>query len=281
MGIKTYTPYTPSRRHMTGSDFKEITTNKPEKSLVVSLKKNSGRNNQGKITVRHQGGGYRTKYRLVDFKRNKDGVPAKVMTIEYDPNRTANIALICYADGQKAYILAPYGLKVGDTLMNGETAEVRLGNCLPLSNIPVGSSIHNIELYPGKGGQLVRSAGNSAQLMAKEGKYATLRLPSGEMRMVPIGCRATIGQVGNIDHELINVGKAGRKRHMGIRPTVRGSVMNPNDHPHGGGEGRTSIGRPGPVTPWGKPALGLKTRKKSKQSNKLIIRRRDGKALTK
>ena len=281
MGIKTYTPYTPSRRHMTGSDFKEITASKPEKSLVVSLKKNSGRNNQGKITVRHQGGGYRTKYRLVDFKRNKDGIPAKVMTIEYDPNRTANIALICYADGQKAYILAPYGLKVGDTLMNGETAEVRLGNCLPLSNIPVGSSIHNIELYPGKGGQLVRSAGNSAQLMAKEGKYATLRLPSGEMRMVPIGCRATIGQVGNIDHELINVGKAGRKRHMGIRPTVRGSVMNPNDHPHGGGEGRTSIGRPGPVTPWGKPALGLKTRKKNKQSNKLIIRRRDGKALTK
>ena len=281
MGIKTYSPYTPSRRHMTGSDFKEITTNKPEKSLVVSLKKNSGRNNQGKITVRHQGGGYRTKYRLVDFKRNKDGIPAKVMTIEYDPNRTANIALICYADGQKAYILAPYGLKVGDTLMNGETAEVRLGNCLPLANIPVGSSIHNIELYPGKGGQLVRSAGNSAQLMAKEGKYATLRLPSGEMRMVPIGCRATIGQVGNIDHELINIGKAGRKRHMGIRPTVRGSVMNPNDHPHGGGEGRTSIGRPGPVTPWGKPALGLKTRKKSKQSNKLIIRRRDGKALTK
>ena len=281
MGIKTYTPYTPSRRHMTSSDFKEITASKPEKSLVVSLKKNSGRNNQGKITVRHQGGGYRTKYRLVDFKRNKDGIPAKVMTIEYDPNRTANIALICYADGQKAYILAPYGLKVGDTLMNGETAEVRLGNCLPLANIPVGSSIHNIELYPGKGGQLVRSAGNSAQLMAKEGKYATLRLPSGEMRMVPIGCRATIGQVGNIDHELINVGKAGRKRHMGIRPTVRGSVMNPNDHPHGGGEGRTSIGRPGPVTPWGKPALGLKTRKKSKQSNKLIIRRRDGKALTK
>ena len=281
MGIKTYSPYTPSRRHMTGSDFKEITTNKPEKSLVVSLKKNSGRNNQGKITVRHQGGGYKTKYRLVDFKRNKDGIPAKVMTIEYDPNRTANIALICYADGQKAYILAPYGLKVGDTLMNGETAEVRLGNCLPLANIPVGSSIHNIELYPGKGGQLVRSAGNSAQLMAKEGKYATLRLPSGEMRMMPIGCRATIGQVGNIDHELINVGKAGRKRHMGIRPTVRGSVMNPNDHPHGGGEGRTSIGRPGPVTPWGKPALGLKTRKKSKQSNKLIIRRRDGKALTK
>ena len=281
MGIKTFNPYTPSRRHMTGSDFKEITAKSPEKSLVVSLKKNSGRNNQGKITVRHQGGGYRTKYRLVDFKRNKDGIPAKVMTIEYDPNRTANIALICYADGQKSYILAPYGLKVGDTLMNGETAEVKLGNCMPLSNIPVGSAIHNIELHPGKGGQLVRSAGNSAQLMAKEGKYATLRLPSGEMRMVPIGCRATIGQVGNIDHELVTIGKAGRKRHMGIRPTVRGSVMNPNDHPHGGGEGRTSIGRPGPVTPWGKPALGLKTRKKNKQSNKLIIRRRDGKALTK
>ena len=281
MGIKTYNPYTPSRRNMTGSDFKEITAKSPEKSLVVSLKKNSGRNNQGKITVRHQGGGYRTKYRLVDFKRNKDGIPAKVMTIEYDPNRTANIALICYADGQKSYILAPYGLKVGDILMNGETAEVKLGNCMPLSNIPVGSAIHNIELHPGKGGQLVRSAGNSAQLMAKEGKYATLRLPSGEMRMVPIGCRATIGQVGNIDHELVTIGKAGRKRHMGIRPTVRGSVMNPNDHPHGGGEGRTSIGRPGPVTPWGKPALGLKTRKKNKQSNKLIIRRRDGKALTK
>ena len=281
MGIKTFNPYTPSRRHMTGSDFKEITAKNPEKSLVVSLKKNAGRNNQGKITVRHQGGGYRTKYRLVDFKRNKDGIPAKVLTIEYDPNRTANIALICYADGQKSYILAPYGLKVGDTLMNGETAEVKVGNCMPLSNIPVGSAIHNIELHPGKGGQLVRSAGNSAQLMAKEGKYATLRLPSGEMRMVPIGCRATIGQVGNIDHELITIGKAGRKRHMGIRPTVRGSVMNPNDHPHGGGEGRTSIGRPGPVTPWGKPALGLKTRKKNKQSNKLIIRRRDGKALTK
>ena len=266
---------------MTGSDFAEITAKKPEKSLVVSLKKNSGRNNQGKITVRHQGGGSRRKYRLVDFKRRKDAIPATVLTIEYDPNRTANIALICYADGVKSYILAPNGLKVGDVLMNGETAEVKVGNCLPLQNIPVGSEIHNIELYPGKGGQLVRSAGNSAQLMAKEGKYATLRLPSGEMRMVPIVCRATIGQVGNIDHELINIGKAGRKRHMGIRPTVRGSVMNPNDHPHGGGEGKTGIGRPGPVTPWGKPALGLKTRKKNKQSNKLIIRRRDGKALTK
>ena len=282
MGIKTYNPYTPSRRNMTGSDFSEITTSTPEKSLVTSLKKNAGRNNQGKITVRHQGGGSRRKYRIIDFKRNsKDGIPATVKTIEYDPNRTANIALICYADGSKSYILAPNGLKVGQTVMNGETAEVRVGNCLPLQNIPVGAEIHNIELYPGKGGQLVRSAGNSAQLMAKEGKYATLRLPSGEMRMVPIICRATIGQVGNIDHELINIGKAGRKRHMGIRPTVRGSVMNPNDHPHGGGEGKTGIGRPGPVTPWGKPALGLKTRKKNKQSNKLIVRRRDGKALTK
>ncbi|MBQ3061027.1 MAG: 50S ribosomal protein L2, partial [Lachnospiraceae bacterium] len=237
MGIKTYNPYTPSRRHMTGSDFSEITKSVPEKSLVVSLKKNAGRNNQGKITVRHQGGGSRRKYRIIDFKRKKDGIPAKVVSIEYDPNRTANIALICYADGEKAYILAPNGLKVGTTLMNGEDAEVKVGNCMPLSKVPVGTMIHNIELYPGKGGQLVRSAGNSAQLMAKEGKYATLRLPSGEMRMVPIICRATIGQVGNIDHELINIGKAGRKRHMGIRPTVRGSVMNPNDHPHGGGEG--------------------------------------------
>ena len=282
MGIKTYNPYTPSRRNMTGSDFSEITTSTPEKSLVTSLKKNAGRNNQGKITVRHQGGGSRRKYRIIDFKRNsKDGIPATVKTIEYDPNRTANIALICYADGSKSYILAPNGLKVGQTVMNGAEAEVRVGNCLPLQNIPVGAEIHNIELYPGKGGQLVRSAGNSAQLMAKEGKYATLRLPSGEMRMVPIICRATIVQVGNIDHELINIGKAGRKRHMGIRPTVRGSVMNPNDHPHGGGEGKTGIGRPGPVTPWGKPALGLKTRKKNKQSNKLIVRRRDGKALAK
>ena len=281
MGIKSYNPYTPSRRHMTGSDFSEITKKEPEKALLVSLNKNAGRNNQGKITVRHRGGGSRRKYRLVDFKRRKDAIPAKVLTIEYDPNRTANIALICYADGEKSYILAPNGLKVGDMVMNGETAEVKLGNCLPLQNIPVGAEIHNIELYPGKGGQLVRSAGNSAQLMAKEGKYATLRLPSGEMRLVPIICRATIGQVGNIDHELINIGKAGRKRHMGIRPTVRGSVMNPNDHPHGGGEGKTGIGRPGPVTPWGKPALGLKTRKKNKHSNKLIIRRRDGKVLAK
>ena len=279
MGIKTYNPYTPSRRQMTGSDFSEITKTTPEKSLVVSLSKNSGRNNQGKITVRHRGGGNRRKYRLVDFKRKKDGIAAKVIGIEYDSNRTANIALICYADGEKAYILAPAGLKVGMKVMSGAEAEVRPGNCLPLSAIPVGTMVHNIELYPGKGGQLVRSAGNGAQVMAKEGKYATLRLPSGEMRMVPINCRATIGVVGNGEHNLINIGKAGRKRHMGIRPTVRGSVMNPNDHPHGGGEGKTGIGRPGPCTPWGKPALGLKTRKKNKQSNKLIVRRRDGKAL--
>ena len=279
MGIKTYNPYTPSRRQMTGSDFSEITKTTPEKSLVVSLSKNSGRNNQGKITVRHRGGGNRRKYRLVDFKRKKDGIAAKVIGIEYDPNRTANIALICYADGEKAYILAPAGLKVGMKVMSGAEAEVRPGNCLPLSAIPVGTMVHNIELYPGKGGQLVRSAGNGAQVMAKEGKYATLRLPSGEMRMVPINCRATIGVVGNGEHNLINIGKAGRKRHMGIRPTVRGSVMNPNDHPHGGGVGKTGLGRPGPCTPWGKPALGLKTRKKNKQSNKLIVRRRDGKAL--
>ena len=280
MGIKTYNPYTPSRRNMTGSDFSEITKTTPEKSLVPSLKKNAGRNNQGKITVRHQGGGNRRKYRLIDFKRNKkDGIPATVIGIEYDPNRTANIALICYADGEKSYILAPAGLTDGMKVMSGAQAEVRVGNCLPLENIPVGTQIHNIELLPGKGGQLVRSAGLSAQLMAKEGKYATLRLPSGEMRMVPIQCRATIGVIGNGDHNLVNIGKAGRKRHMGVRPTVRGSVMNPNDHPHGGGEGKAPVGRPGPCTPWGKPALGLKNRKKNKQSNKMIVRRRDGRAI--
>ena len=279
MGIKVYNPYTPSRRNMTGLDFAVITTDKPEKSLLVSKNKTAGRNNQGKITVRHHGGGNRQKYRLVDFKRNKDGIPAKVATIEYDPNRTANIALIVYADGQKSYILAAEGIKVGETLMNGSDAEVKPGNCLPLADIPVGTEIHNIELVPGKGGQLVRSAGNSAQLMAKEGKYATLRLPSGEMRYVPIGSRATIGKVGNGEHSLVNIGKAGRKRHMGIRPTVRGSVMNPNDHPHGGGEGRAPIGRSGPSTPWGKPALGYKTRKAKKASNKLIVRRRNGKAI--
>ena len=279
MGIKTYNPYTPSRRNMTGSDFSEVTKSTPEKSLIASKKKNAGRNNQGKITVRHHGGGNRQKYRMIDFKRRKDDIPATVIGIEYDPNRTANIALICYADGEKAYILAPQGLTDGMKVMSGAKAEIKPGNCLPLSEIPVGTLVHNIELFPGKGGQMVRSAGNSAQLMAKEGKYATLRLPSGEMRMVPIECRASIGVIGNGDHNLINYGKAGRIRHMGIRPTVRGSVMNPNDHPHGGGEGKTGIGRPGPCTPWGKPALGLKTRKTNKQSNKLIVRRRDGKAI--
>ena len=276
MGIRTYNPYTPSRRHMTGSDFSEITKSTPEKSLTVSKNSKAGRNAQGKITVRHRGGGAKRKYRIIDFKRYKDGIPATVKSIEYDPNRTANIALICYADGQKAYIIAPNGLQVGAVLMNGPEAEIKLGNCLPLAQIPVGTMVHNVELHPGKGGQLVRSAGNAAQLMAKEGKYATLRLPSGEMRLVPIQARATVGQVGNIDHELINIGKAGRKRHMGIRPTVRGSVMNPKAHPHGGGEGRAPIGRSGPMTPWGKPALGYKTRKKNKHSNKMIVRRRDG-----
>ncbi|MCI6915390.1 MAG: 50S ribosomal protein L2 [Lachnospiraceae bacterium] len=277
MGIKVYNAYTPSRRNMTGLDFDVITTDKPEKSLLVSKKKTAGRNNQGKITVRHHGGGNRQKYRIIDFKRNKDDVPAKVASIEYDPNRTANIALLVYADGTKTYILAPNGLEVGDTLMNGANAEIKVGNTLPLANIPVGTEIHNIELVPGKGGQLVRSAGVSAQLMAKEGKYATLRLPSGEMRYVPINARATIGVVGNIEHALVNYGKAGRIRHKGIRPTVRGSVMNPNDHPHGGGEGKAPVGRSGPSTPWGKPALGYKTRKKNNKSNKMIVRDRNGK----
>ena len=277
MGIKSYKPYTPSRRHMTGSDFSEITKKTPEKSLLVPLKKHSGRNNQGKITVRHRGGGNKRKYRIIDFKRNKDGIAATVVGIEYDPNRSANIALIQYEDGKKAYIVAPAGLTDGMKVMNGPDAEVRVGNCLPLENIPIGTLVHNIEMYPGRGGQLVRSAGLSAQLMAKEGKYATLRLPSGEMRMIPLNCRATIGVVGNGDHNLINIGKAGRKRHMGIRPTVRGSAMNPNDHPHGGGEGKSPIGRPGPCTPWGKPALGYKTRNKKKASNKMIVRRRNGK----
>ena len=274
MGIKRYKPYTPSRRHMTVSTFEEITKSTPEKSLVVHIKKNSGRNNQGKLTVRHKGGGAKLKYRIIDFKRNKDNIPATVKAIEYDPNRTANIALVVYADGVKSYILAPVGLNVGDTIMNGENAEVRVGNALPMRNIPVGSNIHNIEMMPGRGGQLVRSAGNVAQLMAKEGKYATVKLPSGEMRLLPIDCRATIGQVGNLDNELVKIGKAGRTRHMGIRPTVRGSVMNPNDHPHGGGEGRAPIGRPSPMTPWGKPAMGYKTRKKHKASNKYIIHAR-------
>ena len=262
---------------MTSSDFAEVTKATPERSLVSHIKKYSGRNDQGKISVRHRGGGAKKKYRLIDFKRNKDNIPAKVAAVEYDPNRTANIALLFYADGEKRYILCPNGLAVGATVMSGEGAEIRPGNCLPLANIPIGTEIHNIEMSPGAGAQLVRSAGNSAQLMAKEGKMATLRLPSSEMRMVPIGCRATIGRVGNVDHELITIGKAGRKRHMGIRPTVRGSVMNPNDHPHGGGEGKAPIGRPGPVTPWGKPALGHKTRKKKKASNQYIVRRREKK----
>ena len=279
MGIKSYNPYTPSRRNMTGSDFNEITKKTPEKSLLDVKRKNAGRNNQGKITVRHQGGGNRQKYRVIDFKRNKDDIPAKVIGIEYDPNRTANIALLSYADGTKSYILAPEGLTDGMTVMSGENAEVRVGNTLPLANIPIGTMVHNIELYPGKGGQMVRAAGSAAQLRAKEGKYATLRLPSGEMRLVLLNCRATIGIIGNGDHSLVKIGKAGRKRHMGIRPTVRGSVMNPNDHPHGGGEGKAPVGRPGPSTPWGKPALGLKTRNKHKASNKLIIRRRNGKGL--
>ena len=279
MGIKSYNPYTPSRRQMTGYDFAVITKSTPEKSLTSSLKKTSGRNNQGKITVRHHGGGNRRKYRMIDFKRIKDDIPAVVKAIEYDPNRTANIALIAYADGTKSYILATENMEVGWKVMNGPNAEIRPGNCLPLANIPVGTEVHNIELHPGKGGQMVRSAGAGAQLMAKEGKYATLRLPSGEMRMVPLECRATVGGIGNVEHNLVNIGKAGRKRHMGIRPHVRGSVMNPNDHPHGGGEGKAPVGRPGPCTPWGKPAMGLKTRKKNKQSNKMIVRTRDGKSV--
>ena len=274
MAIKKFKPTSPALRQMTVLVSDEITCNQPEKSLLVSLKKNSGRNAQGKITVRHRGGGNRRKYRIIDFKRNKDGIPAKVATIENDPNRTANIALLHYADGEKAYILAPVGLEVGTTVLSGPTADIKPGNAMALKDMPVGTVIHNIELKPGKGAQLVRSAGVSAQLMAKEGKKALLRLPSGEMRFVSIDCKATIGQVGNIEHGNVVIGKAGRKRHMGIRPTVRGSVMNPCDHPHGGGEGRTSIGRPSPVTPWGKPALGYKTRKKNKASDKLIVSRR-------
>ena len=274
MAIKKFKPTSPALRQMTVLISDEITTNQPEKSLLVSLKKNSGRNAHGKITVRHRGGGNRRKYRIIDFKRNKDGIPAKVATVEYDPNRTANIALLNYADGEKRYILAPVGIKVGDTLMSGPQADIKPGNALALKNMPVGTVIHNIELKPGKGAQLVRSAGVSAQLMAKEGTKALLRLPSGEMRYVSIECKATIGQVGNVEHGNVVIGKAGRVRHMGIRPTVRGSVMNPCDHPHGGGEGRAPIGRSGPVTPWGKPALGYKTRKKNKASNKLIVSRR-------
>ncbi len=274
MGIKKYNPTTPGLRGMTVSTFEEITCTTPEKSLTVTLKKHAGRNVRGKITVRHRGGGYRPKYRIIDFKRNKDGIPGTVATIEYDPNRSANIALINYADGEKRYIIAPNKLTVGTVIESGADADIKIGNALPLANIPVGTVIHNVELKPGKGGQMVRSAGNGAQLMAKEGNFAQVRLPSGEVRKVRIECRATIGEVGNIDHQNIQIGKAGRKRHMGIRPTVRGSVMNPNDHPHGGGEGKAGIGRVGPVTPWGKPALGYKTRKKKKDSNKYIVKGR-------
>ena len=277
MAIKKYNPTTPGLRGMTVSTFEEITCDTPEKSLTVTLKKHSGRNARGKITVRHRGGGYRPKYRIIDFKRNKDGVPGTVATIEYDPNRSANIALINYADGEKRYIIAPNKLSVGDVIESGAEADIKVGNALPLANIPVGTVIHNVELKPGKGGQMVRSAGNGAQLMAKEGNFAQVRLPSGEVRRVRIECRATVGEVGNLDHQNIQIGKAGRKRHMGIRPTVRGSVMNPNDHPHGGGEGKAGIGRVSPVTPWGKPALGYKTRKKNKASDKYIVKRRNEK----
>ena len=272
MAIKRYKPTSAGRRFMTVSAYTEITETKPERSLIEDMRKSGGRNNTGKITVRHIGGGNRKKYRIIDFKRNKDGVPAKVKSIQYDPNRSANIALLQYADGEKRYILAPIGLNVGDTVMSGAAADIKAGNCLPFENIPVGTMVHNIELKPSKGGQVARAAGIAAQLMAKEGKYATLKMPSGEMRLVPLACRATIGQVGNVEHEIVNVGKAGKTRHMGVRPTVRGSVMNPNDHPHGGGEGKSPVGHAGPMTPWGKPALGYKTRKK-KPSDKFILKR--------
>ena len=273
MGIRKINPTTPGQRFMTVSTYEEITRTKPERSLVEDKRKNAGRNNSGKITIRHQGGGARQKYRIIDFKRNKDNVPAKVFSVEYDPNRSANIALLHYLDGEKRYIIAPLGLTVGDMIVSGETADIKVGNALPIANIPVGTMIHCIEIKPGKGAQLVRSAGNAAQLMAKEGAYAQVRLPSGEVRLIPMNAKATIGQVGNIDHANIQIGKAGRKRHMGVRPTVRGSVMNPCDHPHGGGEGKSPIGKPGPVTPWGKPALGYKTRKHKNPTNKYIVRR--------
>lgn len=277
MPIKFYNPTTPGRRGMSSTDYRGLSKVEPERSLLEPVKKHSGRNSYGRITVRHHGGGNRRKYRVIDFKRDKVGIEAEVLTLEYDPNRSAFIALLQYEDGEKRYIIAPNGLKVGDKVVSGPEADIKVGNALPLLNIPVGTVIHNIEMYPGKGAQLVRSAGNSAQLMAKENGFALLRLPSTELRNVPINCMATIGQVSNIDHENIKIGKAGRKRHMGWRPTVRGSVMNPNDHPHGGGEGKSPIGRPGPVTPWGKPTLGYKTRDKKKASNKYIVRRRNGK----
>ena len=277
MAIKVYKPTTNGRRNMSTTDYSQLSKVAPERSLLESLKKTSGRNSYGRITVRHHGGGNRQKYRVIDFKRNKIGVPATVLTLEYDPNRSAFIALIQYEDGVKSYIIAPSGLKVGDTVVSGPDSDIKTGNALPLVNIPTGTFVHNVELYPGRGGQLARSAGNAAQLMAKEGKYALLRLPSGELRNVPVNCMATIGTVSNEDHINVKIGKAGRTRHMGIRPTVRGSVMNPNDHPHGGGEGKSPIGRPGPCTPWGKPALGYKTRNKKKSSDKLIVKRRNGK----
>ncbi len=277
MAIRTIKPMTNGTRNMSVTDYSELSKVAPERSLLAPLNKNAGRNSYGRITVRHRGGGNRKKYRIIDFKRQKFDMPATVLTLEYDPNRSAHIALIQYEDGEKAYILAPVGLKVGDKVEAGANADIKPGNALPLANIPTGTFIHNVELYPGRGGQLARSAGNAAQLMAKEGDYALLRLPSGELRNVPINCMASIGQVGNTDHENVKIGKAGRTRHLGIRPTVRGSVMNPNDHPHGGGEGKSPIGRPGPVTPWGKPALGYKTRNKKKASNKMIVRRRNGK----
>lgn len=277
MAIRKIKPTTPGQRFMTVSAYEEITCKTPEKSLLEDLRKSGGRNNSGRITVRHRGGGAKRKYRVIDFKRNKDGIPAKVATIEYDPNRSANIALLHYVDGEKRYIIAPLGLKTGETVISGEGADIKVGNALQIRNIPVGTMIHCIELKPGKGAQLVRSAGNAAQLMAKEDKYAQVRLPSGEVRRVPMSSKATIGQVGNADHELIMYGKAGRIRHKGFRPTVRGSVMNPVDHPHGGGEGKSPIGRPGPVTPWGKPALGHKTRKTKNVNDKFIVRRRNGK----
>ncbi len=273
MALKKYKPTSAGQRFKTTPSFEEITTSKPEKSLLDKVKKSGGRNVYGRITVRHIGGGNRQKYRVIDFKRNKDNIPAKVASIEYDPNRSAYIALLNYVDGEKRYILAPLGLAVGDTVVSGANAEIKVGNCLPLENIPVGSIVHNIEFQPGRGGKIARSAGNSAQYMAKEGKYATLRMPSGEMRKVPVSCRATIGQIGNTEHEIVSLGKAGRKRHMGVRPAVRGSVMNPVDHPHGGGEGKSPVGHAGPMTPWGKPALGLKTRKKKNRSNKFIVKR--------
>ena len=277
MAVKKYKPTSPARRNMTVSAFDEITSTKPEKSLLAPLKKTGGRNIYGRITVRHHGGGAKKQYRIIDFKRNKDGINAKVVSIEYDPNRSANIALLCYADGEKRYIIAPYGLKVGDVVESGINADIKPGNALPLTHIPVGTLIHNIELKPGKGAQLVRAAGLSAQLMAREGAFAQIRLPSGEMRMVSVNCKATVGQIGNLDYENIKIGKAGRTRWMGIRPTVRGVVMNPNDHPHGGGEGKSPIGMPSPVTPWGKPTLGYKTRKKNKKSDKYIVKRRNAK----